>query len=108
MDKIKLKKNDPVIVKSGRRADKGKVSKIMRLVPEKKRLVVEKIHLIKEYVRPNPQKNIKGGIVEREGTIPMNMVMYFCKECEQGVRVGYKIADGVKHRVCKKCNTILD
>ncbi len=108
MQKIKLKKNDTVIVKSGRRQDKKKTGKILRIVSEKNRVVVEKIHIIKEYVRANPQKNIKGGIVEREGTIPIEKVMYYCKECEQGVRIGYRISDSGKQRVCKKCGVVLD
>jgi large subunit ribosomal protein L24 len=107
MDKMKLKKNDPVVVKTGKRADQGKVGKIIQVLPDKKRVVVEKAHMIKEYVRQNPQKNIQGGIVEREGTIPVSNVMYYCKECEQGVRIGYEIKDGKKVRVCKKCNTPL-
>lgn len=108
MQKFKLKKNDMVIVKSGRRQDKKKTGKILRIVSEKNRVVIEKIHLIKEYVRANPQKNIKGGIVEREGAIPIEKVMYYCKECEQGVRIGFRISDSGKQRVCKKCGVVLD
>jgi len=108
MKKIKLKKNDPVVVISGKKADKGKVGKVLRLVPNANRLVVEKVHIIKEFVRPNPQKNIKGGIVEREGAIPIEKVMYYCKECEQGVRIGFKLSDAGKQRVCKKCGVVLD
>jgi large subunit ribosomal protein L24 len=108
MQKFKLKKNDTVIVKSGRRQDKKKTGKILRIVSEKNRVVVEKVHIIKEYVRANPQKNIKGGIVEREGTIPIEKVMYYCKECEQGVRIGFRISDSGKQRVCKKCGVVLD
>jgi len=108
MQKFKLKKNDTVIIKSGRRQDKKKTGKILRIVSEKNRVVIEKVHIIKEYVRANPQKNIKGGIVEREGSIPIEKVMYYCKECEQGVRIGYRISDSGKQRVCKKCGVVLD
>ena len=108
MQKFKLKKNDTVIIKSGRRQDKKKTGKILRIVSEKNRVVIEKIHIIKEYVRANPQKNIKGGIVEREGSIPIEKVMYYCKECEQGVRIGYRISESGKQRVCKKCGVVLD
>jgi large subunit ribosomal protein L24 len=108
MQKFKLNKNDTVIIKSGRRQDKKKTGKILRIVSEKNRVVIEKIHIIKEYVRANPQKNIKGGIVEREGAIPIEKVMYYCKECEQGVRIGYRISDSGKQRVCKKCGVVLD
>ena len=108
MKKYKLKKNDPVIVVRGKKEDRSKVGKIKRILPEKDRLVVEKVHVVKEYVRPNPQKNIQGGIVEREGSIPFASVMYYCKECEQGVRIGFSIDEHDKHRVCKKCGTVLD
>jgi len=106
--KMKLKKNDPVIVVRGKRTERGKIGKILRILPEKNRVVVEKVRMVKEYVRPNPQKNIQGGIVEREGSLPMASVKYYCKECEQGVRIGYKLSGKEKHRVCKKCETALD
>ncbi len=108
MSMLRLKKNDPVVVISGRRQDRGKVSKVLRVLPEKGRLVVEKVHIIREYVRANPQKNIKGGIVEREGPIPREKVMYYCKECEQGVRLGFKLTPSGKQRVCKRCGVVLD
>ena len=128
--KTKLKKDDPVIVVRGNRKDKGKVGKILRIIPGKQRLVVEKVRVIKEYVRANPQKNIQGGIVDREGSIPLSSVLYYCRECEQGVRIGYKItgvdesqseetkgskgkksavlAKPLKQRICKKCGVVLD
>ncbi|HOW45636.1 MAG TPA: 50S ribosomal protein L24 [Candidatus Aminicenantes bacterium] len=108
MAPFKLKKNDPVIVTSGRRQDRKKTGKVLRVVADKNRVVVEKVHVIKEYVRPNPQKNIKGGIVEREGAIPLSQVMYYCKECEKGVRVGYKGSGANKQRVCRSCGVVLD
>jgi large subunit ribosomal protein L24 len=125
--KIKLRKDDPVIVVRGKRSDKGKIGKILRILPKKKRVVVEKIHVVKEYVRANPQKNIQGGIVDREGTIPLSSVMYYCRECEQGVRIGYSLFQSAadqggtaksgkersgskpgKQRICKKCGVVLD
>lgn len=108
MKKMKLKKEDIVIVVHGKKEYRGKIGKIMRIIPEKKRVVVEKVHIVKEYIRANPQKNIQGGIVDREGQIPVTSVMYYCKECEQGVRIGYKIADNSKQRICKKCGIVID
>ena len=75
--KTKLKKNDPVVVIRGKRQDKGKIGKVLRFVPEKSRVVVEKVHVMKEYVRPNPQKNIQGGIVDKEGSVPLSSVQYY-------------------------------
>lgn len=108
MSKLKLKKGDPVIVVSGKKEDKGKKGKIIRLLSDKDRVVVEKVHIVKEYVKANPQKNIQGGIVDREGSIPRASVMYYCSECEQGVRIGYKMDQESKSRVCKKCGVVLD
>ncbi len=108
MKKLKLKKNDLVVVVRGKKQERGKTGKILKILTEKNRLVVEKIHMVKEYVRPNPQKNIKGGIVEKEGSIPMASVMYYCKECEQGIRIGYKNIGDKKQRICKKCETVID
>jgi large subunit ribosomal protein L24 len=105
---MKLKKNDMVIVVRGKKEDRGKTGKIKRILPDKNRLVVEKLHIVKEYVRANPQKNIQGGIVEREGTIPAACVMYYCSECEQGVRIGYKLTENAKQRICKKCGIVID
>jgi large subunit ribosomal protein L24 len=128
--KAKLKKSDSVIVVRGNRKDKGKVGKILRIIPDKQRLVVEKVRVVKEYIRANPQKNIQGGIVDREGSIPLSSVLYYCKECEQGVRIGYRITEvdesegkgtkgtkgkksttpgkPIKQRICKKCSVVLD
>ncbi len=107
--KIKLKKGDPVIVISGRKADKGKISKILSVSPAKGTIVVEKVHMIKEFVRPNPSKNIQGGVVEREGAIRAEKVMYYCKDCESGTRIAYKFSkDGSKQRICHKCKKVLD
>jgi large subunit ribosomal protein L24 len=108
MKKMKLKKNDTVIVVRGKKEDRGKTGKILRILPDKDRVVVEKVHIVKEYVRANPQKNIQGGIVDREGTIPIASVMFYCGECEQGVRVGYKVAEDSKQRICKKCGIVID
>ncbi len=106
--KMRLKKTDTGIVVRGKKEDRGKTGKIKRILPGMNRLVVEKLHIVKEYVRANPQKNIQGGIVEREGTIPAACVMYYCSECEQGVRIGYKLSENSKQRMCKKCGVAID
>jgi large subunit ribosomal protein L24 len=108
MNSMKLKKKDIVIIVRGNRKDRGKTGKIKMLISDKNRLVVEKVHIVKEYIRPNPQKNIQGGIVDRESSIPVANVMYYCRECEQGVRIGYRVTDDSKQRICKKCETVLE
>jgi large subunit ribosomal protein L24 len=105
MQEKRLKKGDTVKVITGK--EKGKTGKILSTIPAKKRVIVEKINLIKRHQRPDAKG--KGGIVEKEGAIHVSNVMYLCDKCGSGVRVGYKILDdGKKARVCAKCHEILD
>ncbi len=104
---LKIKRGDTVIVVAGK--DKGKTGKVLRVFPKRSRVIVEKINFLKKSVRPNPQKGIQGGIVEKEAPIHISNVMYYCSNCGQGVRVGFKLLeDGTKVRFCKKCGTTLD
>ena len=70
---MSIRKNDQVIVRAGK--DRGKKGRVLSVVPDKNRVVVEGVNLIKRHTRPNPQKNIKGGIVEREAAIHASNVM---------------------------------
>lgn len=107
MNRVSLKKNDVVIVKKGR--DKGKTGKILKVIPEKNRVVVEKVNFVKEFIRPDRSKNIQGGIMEREAPIQISNLMIFCSECGQGVRTRKKtLKNGSKIRVCSKCETNLE
>ena len=76
--------------------------------PIKTGLLWKKFILLKNMFALIHKKNIQGGIVDREGTIPMASVLYYCKDCEQGVRIGYKVTETSKQRVCKKCGIVLD
>lgn len=101
----RLKKSDMIMVVAGK--EKGKTGKILNIIKDKNRVVVEKLSFIKRHQRPDAQG--KGGIVEREGSIHISNVMLLCNKCDAGVRVGYKVLDdGKKVRVCKRCNEILD
>ena len=64
--------------------------------------------MLKKFVRPNPQKNIKGGILDKEGSIDISNVMIFCDQCGKGVKVGIKIEKNKKQRICKECKTVID
>ena len=104
---LKIKKNDNVIVISGK--DKGKTGKVIKVLPNKNRVIVEKINIVKKHVRPNPQKGVQGGTLDKEAPINISNVMYLCSNCGVGVRVGFKhLDDGSKVRYCKKCGTTLD
>jgi large subunit ribosomal protein L24 len=107
MNTISLKKNDVVVVIKGR--DRGKTGKVLKVIPEKNRVVVEKVNFVKEFIRPDQSKNVKGGIMEREAPIQVSNLMPFCSECGQGVRIRKKtLKDGSKIRVCSKCESNLE
>lgn len=107
MNTISLKKNDVVVVIKGR--DRGKTGKILKVIPEKNRVVVEKVNFVKEFIRPDRSKNIQGGIMEREAPIQVSNLNLFCSECGQGVRIKkMMLKDGSKIRVCSKCETNLE
>jgi len=107
MNKILLRKNDLVMVIKGK--DGGKTGKILKVIPEKRKAVVEKINFVKEFIRPDQSKNIKGGIMEKEAPIHISNLMLYCSDCGQGVRVNNTILDdGSKIRVCSKCEASLE
>ena len=101
-----LKKNDVVMVVAGK--ELGKSGKVLRLLPKKQRLIVEKVNMIKRHSKPNAQLR-QGGIVEKEGSIHISNVMILCHKCNAPVRIGKRIMeDGSKVRVCHKCGDVLD
>jgi large subunit ribosomal protein L24 len=102
-----IRKNDTVMVRSGK--DTGKRGRVLRVLPVKNRLVVEGVNMIKRHTRPNPQRNIKGGIVEREASLHASNVQLVCPECGKATRVGHRIlTDGRKIRICRKCEGVVD
>ncbi|MGA7869485.1 MAG: 50S ribosomal protein L24 [Candidatus Binatus sp.] len=99
--KCKIKKNDTVMVVTGR--DRGKTGKVMRVLPERGRVVIERLNIVKRHSKPRGAQS-PGGIVEKEAPIAISNVMIFCDRCNAPVRVGVKIAgDGDKTRVCRRC-----
>jgi len=107
MKKCKIKKNDQVLVLTGR--EKGKRGKVLKVFPNEGTAIVENINFVKRHTRPNPQKNIKGGIVEREAPMRISNLKSICKECQQPTRYGVKeLEKGNKARVCKKCDAVQD
>ena len=100
-----IRKNDTVKVISGQ--DKGKEGRVLRVFPDEGKVLVEHVRMVKKHVRPNPQRNIKGGIAEQESRISLSSVMLVCPTCGP-VRVGHEVRGDRKVRVCKKCGTPLD
>ena len=102
-----IRKNDSVVVTTGK--DSGKQGRVLRVLPAKNRLIVEGVNIIKRHTKPNPQKNIKGGIVEREASLHASNVQLMCPECGKMTRVGRKVlTDGRKVRVCRKREGVVD
>jgi large subunit ribosomal protein L24 len=107
MSRLALKKGDMVMVRKGK--DKGKTGKVLMILPEKNRVIVEKINFVKEFIRPDRSRNIQGGIMEKEAPLAAANVMIFCEECGLGVRMKKKkIEDGSRVRVCQKCGLSLE
>jgi large subunit ribosomal protein L24 len=102
-----IRKNDTVIVRAGK--DRGKKGRVLRVIADANRLVVEGVNLIKRHTRPNPQKNIKGGIVEREAPIHASNVMLVDPDSNEASRVGSKtLPDGRRVRIARKSGTVVD
>lgn len=104
--KLHVKKDDTVAILSGK--DKGKTGRVLRVLPEKGRVVVENINMVKRHTRPN-QQNSEGGILEKEATLDISNVQLICSSCNAPARTGMRtLDDGSKVRFCKKCNEIVD
>ena len=101
-----IRKNDTVQVIAGR--DKGKQGRVLQVDRKAGRVLVEHVMMIKKHVRPNPQRQIKGGIAEREGMIHLSNVMVVCPTCGPS-RIGKQVAeDGTRTRICRKCGTAVE
>ena len=102
-----VRRNDTVLVMTGK--DSGKRGRVLKVLPAKNRLIVEGVNIIKRHTRPNPQRNIKGGIVEREASLHASNVQLVCPECGKMTRIGRRLLnDGRKVRVCRKCEGVVD
>jgi large subunit ribosomal protein L24 len=104
---MSVRKNDMVVVRAGK--DRGKRGRVLRVIADKNRVVVEGVNMIKRHTRPNPQKNIKGGIVEREASIHASNVMLLDPDTNEPTRVGVKILpDGQRVRIGRKSGATVE
>jgi large subunit ribosomal protein L24 len=105
--RIRLRKNDLVQVLSGR--DAGKRGKVLKVLRETGRVIVQGVGFVKKHTKPNPQRNIKGGIAEREAPIHVSNVMVVAGDDDKPTRIGFKVlADGRKVRVSRRTGEVLD
>jgi len=103
--RVDIRRNDTVRVITGR--DKGKEGRVLRVFPNDGRVLVEHVAVVKKNVRPNPAKQVKGGVAEQESRISLSNVKLVCPTCGP-VRIGHETHGDRKVRVCKKCGTMLD
>ncbi|MGH9455578.1 MAG: 50S ribosomal protein L24 [Terriglobia bacterium] len=103
---LDIRKNDTVKVLAGR--DRGKEGRVLEVDPGRDRLFVEHVNMIKRHTRPNPAKQIRGGILEKEGPIHVSNVALICGECGPTRIQHREKAEGKKVRVCVKCGKVLD
>ncbi|HET7258555.1 MAG TPA: 50S ribosomal protein L24 [Candidatus Acidoferrum sp.] len=104
---VNIRRGDQVRVIAGK--DAGKSGRVLSINAKNNTVVVEHVSIIKRHTRPNPGKNIKGGIVEKEGPVNVSNVMVVCPGCGKHARTGHNILpDGTKVRACRRCGATLD
>ena len=102
----KIKKDDKVIVSSGK--ERGKIGTVLKVDSEKGTVIIEKVNFVKKHARPSA-KTAQGGIIEKEAPLHISNVMVICNKCAEATRIGFKVLeDGSKVRVCKKCGEPMD
>ncbi len=110
MAALKIQRNDTVEVITGSEKDRGRQGRVLRVFPDENKILVQGVRVVKKNVKPNPQKNIKGGVAEQEAKLQISNVMLVCPDCGP-TRVGFRFegegAERTKVRVCRKCNKAL-
>jgi large subunit ribosomal protein L24 len=100
--KVNVKKNDQVLVTTGK--DRGASGRVLRVLASEGKAIVERVNMIKRHTRPNPNKGVQGGILEREAPIQISNLKVICPECGKPSRMGrQRLDDGRGVRVCKNC-----
>ena len=95
-----IKKGDTVQVISG--DGKGTTGQVLKVLVKEQKVIVEGVNVATKHTKPRRQGEA-GGIIDAEGAIYASKVALYCKKCDKGVRVNYKVVDGKKVRVCAKC-----
>jgi len=106
MAKCRIKKDDKVKVIAGK--EKSKMGKVLKVVRDKNRVVIENVNFVKRHTKPGGQTR-QGGIIEKEASIHWSNVMLICSKCINPVRIKMqRLEDGKMVRVCSKCGEIID
>lgn len=102
----KIRKNDTVMVIAGK--ERGKTGKVLRVIGEKNRVVIERLNMVKRHQKPRGAQ-APGGVVEKEASIDLSNVMLMCDRCNAPVRIGgRRLEDGTGTRVCRRCGEGID
>ncbi len=103
---LKLRKNDNVMIIAGK--ERGNTGKILKVLSEKDRAIIERLNLVKRHTKPRgPQQ--PGGILEKEASIHVSNLMLMCDRCNAPIRFGHKVlGDGKKVRICRRCGETID
>ena len=101
---MKIKKGDNILMVSGK--DKGKTGKVLRAFPKLSKIMAEGINLRKKTIRPR-REGEKGQIISQPFAFNVSNAKMICQKCGKATRVGYKIENNEKHRICKKCQSIM-
>jgi large subunit ribosomal protein L24 len=103
----RIKKNDTVMIITGR--EKGKTGKVLRVLREKNRVVIERLHMVKRHQKPRGQQGQGGGVIEKEASIDLSNVMIMCDRCNAPARIGSRrLEDGSGVRTCRRCGETID
>jgi large subunit ribosomal protein L24 len=108
---VKIRKGDTVEVISGKLEDKGKRAEVIKVLPEKSRVVVQGVNIHTKHqrqVQTQAGRNINPGRIKFEGSIHISNVMLVCPKCNEPARVGVQHDESGIHRVCKNCKALID
>jgi large subunit ribosomal protein L24 len=102
----RIRKNDTVMVITGR--ERGKTGKVLRVLREDNRVIIERLHMVKRHQKPRGQQG-QGGVVEKEASIDLSNVMIMCDRCNAPARIGSRrLEDGSGARICRRCGEAID
>ena len=103
----KIRKGDDVVVQVGK--DKGKRGTVLKVLAETGKVVVENVNIVKKHTKPNPQRGVTGGIIEKEMPIDASNVLLYNPQTRKGERIGFRILeDGRKVRIFKSTSEVVD
>ncbi|MGH2499663.1 MAG: 50S ribosomal protein L24 [Candidatus Limnocylindria bacterium] len=101
MPASRIRKGDEVVVIAGK--DRGKRGSVQEVRPEDRSVVVAGVNIVKRHTKPNPARQIKGGIVEQPAALAIGKVMLVCPHCGKPTRIGHRIDEDSKDRFCRRC-----